>query len=462
LRVVFIQPPNKDVFMCTPLLGVGYLMGYLKNKGVECEYIDGVKTRQSIKEIVEVCRNKTPDLIAVTIMTVFYNNAKKLINALSQLNIPIVIGGAHVSALPVKTLKDLKGDYAIYGEGEKTLYKLVEHLKNKKNDIRKIEGMVYKDNRGNVIKNPPMSLIENLDELPLPAWDLMDPRTYPFAPHGSIAKEYPVAPILTSRGCPFSCDFCSVNVIWRNKYRMRSIENVVDEIEFLVKKYGVKEIHFEDDNLTLTKGRVVKLCKEITRRKLRFIWSCPNGVRIDSLDEETLRFMKRSGCYSLTFGIESGNQEILNNVNKRLNLKVVKRVVDMTKKLGIETRAFFIIGLPGETRRTVEETIDFALSLNLDIAGFFLLALLPGSKIFNEWIKKNGIDMAEIDWTRINKSRGKDPISICNLSSRQICMLYKRAYRKFYLRPHILFRTMGKLRIIQVKWLMKRFLSMTG
>jgi len=349
LRVVFIQPPNKDVFMCTPLLGVGYLMGYLKNKGVECEYIDGVKTRQSIKEIVEVCRNKTPDLIAVTIMTVFYNNAKKLINALSQLNIPIVIGGAHVSALPVKTLKDLKGDYAIYGEGEKTLYKLVEHLKNKKNDIRKIEGMVYKDNRGNVIKNPPMSLIENLDELPLPAWDLMDPRTYPFAPHGSIAKEYPVAPILTSRGCPFSCDFCSVNVIWRNKYRMRSIENVVDEIEFLVKKYGVKEIHFEDDNLTLTKGRGVKLCKEITRRKLRFIWSCPNGVRIDSLDEETLRFMKRSGCYSLTFGIESGNQEILNNVNKRLNLKVVKRVVDMTKKSGIETRAFFIIGLPGST-----------------------------------------------------------------------------------------------------------------
>lgn len=450
--------------MCTPLLGAGYLIGYLRRKGVKCSYIDAIKTRQTIEEIAVICKDDKPDLIAITIMTLFYDNAKSLINRLSPLGIPVVVGGSHVSALPVETLRDTKADYAIYGEGEEVLFELVKFLegggrKDRTNKID-IKGLVYRDYKGNIIRNQPAPLIEDLNGLPFPAWDLMDPRTYPFAPHGSIAKEYPIAPVLTSRGCPFNCDYCSVNVVWRNRYRMRSVKNVVDEIEFLIKNYGVKEIHFEDDNLTITKKRITDICHEITRRKLKFIWSCPNGVRVDSLDKETLNIMKKAGCYSLSFGIESGLQEMLNNVNKKLDLSVAKGVVDITKKLGIETRAFFILGLPEETMKTARKTIDFALSLNLDLAGFFTFVPMPGSNIFNKWVRKNDIDVMKIDWSRMNKSGGKNSISICELSPKQLSTLQKGAYRNFYLRPHIVFRMIMKIRPIQLKWLMKRFFSM--
>lgn len=462
MKVLFIQPPNESVFMCTPMLGVGYLISFLRDNGFECDYIDAVKTKDSISDIVFSCKEKKPDLIAISIMTMFYNNAKELINKLKILNIPIVIGGAHVSALPVYSFEDLNVDYAIYGEGEYPLLGLMELLKSNNisdENLLKINGLVFRENSGLIRKNSPSELISDLDSLSMPAWDLMDPRTYPFAPHGSVAKRFPIASILSSRGCPFNCDYCAVNVMWRGKYRMRSIKNVVDEIEFLVKKYGVKEIHFEDDNLTVSKSRIIELCDEIVNRKLGIVWACPNGVRIDTLDLEILKKMKASGCYSLSFGIESGSQKILDGVNKRLDLRIVKHIVDLTTRVGIETRAFFILGLPGETLETINETVEFALELNLEVAGFFILTPLPGTKVFSDWLNRTGFSLADLDWDRLNKSSGKDPISVCDLSSDELSLQYKKAFRRFYLRPKIMWKTMLKVKPLQIKHLFKRFLS---
>ena len=230
----------------------------------------------------------------------------------------------------------------------------------------------------------------------------MNPSTYSTAPHGTIVKDFPVAPVLSSRGCPYNCDYCAVNSIWKRKYRTRSIENIVDEIELLIKRYGVKEIHFEDDNLTLNRQRVIELCDEIKRRNLKFSWACPNGIRIDTLDEKLLKRMKESGCYSISFGIESGSQKVLDDVHKRLDLKIVPGVVRTARKVGIETKGFFIVGFPTDTEETIRQTVEFAKSLPLDVAAFFVCMPLPGSKLFEDWLRKVKLKAEEVDWNQIN------------------------------------------------------------
>jgi len=267
------------------------------------------------------------------------------------------------------------------------------------------------------------------------------------APHGAFVKKFPVAPIITTRGCPFNCSFCASKCMWMQKLRFRNPIRVVDEIELLNKQYGVKEFHFEDDNFTANKNHAMKVCQEIIRRNLDIVWACPNGVRIDTLDEQLLRIMKKSGCYLLAFGIETGSQEIADNMNKHLDLSKVPEKLKMVRDAGIETWGFFIIGLPGDNVKTISKTIDFAVSNAFRRAQFCIFTPLPGSEIFSKMENK------DYDWDKFNFFN----TAYCtSLQEKEIQELHKKAFRKFYLRPSIIFGLIRNLKLRQVKWLLKR------
>lgn len=435
MKIILLQP-TYDSHIVHPPLGLGYLAAVLEKKKHQVEIFDGTLLKATTEDFLAKIVDFQPDLIGVTIMARGHLIVQNLIkNIKNEFNIPLVIGGPQVTAYPEKMIEYFDTDFACVGEGEETIIELMAALKNKKG-FRRILGLVYHGKKGEIKRNPDRPLIKDLDKIPFPAWHLMPPDKYWMVPILSPAKGYPVAPIVTSRGCPFNCAFCASNVTWRRIFRTRSPKNTVDEIEMLVKEYGVKEIHITDDNFTLIKERAEKVCDEIIKRKLAISWQCPNGVRADRLDEPLLYKMKKAGCYSVGLGVESGNQKILEGVNKNLDLGIFENVLKMLKKIGIRAYGFFILGLPGETRRTAQDTIDFAVNHPFDRAWFNILTPIPGSRIFNDYLGQKRITFDEIDWTEMdgNKASYKTAIPLKELEE-----LQKKALKRFYYRPKIIF-----------------------
>jgi len=224
-------------------------------------------------------------------------------------------------------------------------------------------------------------------------------------------------------------------------------------MELLHKKHGIQEFHFEDDNFTANKPHALSICREIRRRKLNIVWACPNGVRINCLDQELLEEMKASGCYLLAFGIESGSQRILNRANKNLKLSLVPKIIKMAKKIGIQTWGFFIIGLPGETANSAEKTIKFARELPLDRAQFCKFVPLPGTKVFEDWLSNR--KLKDLPWENFSFF-GDSIYSTKSLSNIQLSYFQKKAFRAFYFRPKTLIKTIFLVKPKQAKWLLLR------
>ncbi|MBU1290167.1 B12-binding domain-containing radical SAM protein [Patescibacteria group bacterium] len=447
MKIILVSP-SFNVHTIAPPLGLGYIASVLLDNGHQVEILDPSRKKLSLDDVAEIIISANPDVLGLSILTSRYNASKELIAKVKEKSpqIKTIVGGAHISALPEISVKDIKADYGAIGEGEYILLELLEHLQGKRK-LEDILGLVYWQNE--IIKiNPRRPNIENLDSIPFPAWHLMDPREYPPMPHQFFFKKYPVAPIMTTRGCPHLCSFCAAESIWGRKYRTRSVKNIVDEIELLVTKYGVKEIHIEDDNFTLIKKHALDVCNEIIRRKLNIVWKCPNGVRADSLDEELLAKMKESGCYQLAFGIESGNQEILNSVNKRLDLKIIPGAVKRAKAAGLEVHGFFMIGFPGETYQTAMDTIKFSRSIGLDVANYATLAYLPGSAVFKEWIKNKKTE--SMDWGSFNYYTPQDTVG---LTADQLKKIQRKALLRFYFSPKVLISHLLKLKLKQIPYL---------
>jgi len=439
--------PKFETHIITPPLGLGYLAATLLKEGHEVILLDCVLKNIDIEKFRQILKNEKPDVVGVNAMTTYYSSAKKYVTEAKKQGITTVMGGPHSTALPKETLEDSGADFILIGEAEKSFPNLLNSLEKKKN-LMSVKGICFKKNN-KIIMTPEEDLIQNLDELPLPSWNMMNPNDYPIAPHGAFLKRFPCAPIITTRGCSFNCTFCASKCTWRQKLRFRDPKKVVDEIEMLNKKFGVKEFHFEDDNFTLKREHALEVCKEIIRRKLDIVWACPNGVRIDRLDEELLKWMKKSGCYLLAFGLESGDQKILNTATKNLDLSQVSKALRMVKKIGIQTWGFFILGLPGETMESALKTIKFARNNEFDRAQFCIFTPLPGSEIFEKWT----IDKKNLNWNDFNFF---NIVYTDKLSEEQLRKLHKRAFREFYLRPKIFFNLLRDLKLKQIKWLAKR------
>lgn len=439
-----------------PPLGLGYIASSLLANGHQVEILDCLKKNIKPPAVISIIKDKKPDIIGITIFSLFFNEARDTIGMIKDnFDIPVIAGGPHVSALPEQTLKECKADFTVIGEGEMTTVELVNAISSSVRDFKTIKGIGYREDGGVVTINGKRNLVENLDTIPFPAWGLIKPEAYPPITHGTFYKRFPIAPIITTRGCPFSCTFCASNKIWGRTLRKRSSQNVVDEMEFLVKMHGIREFHFEDDNLTASKEHIIGICREILHRRLDIVWSCPNGVRVDCLDRERLKIMKESGCYMLAIGIESGDQGILNKAQKRLDLSEIPGIISMIKEFDIEVMGFFILGLPSETAETARKTIELAKSLPIDFAKFHNFTPLPGTPVFDEWCRSQ---KGDINWGNINLF-GKAVYSTEYLSSKELTKLQKQAHREFYLRPSILIKSIFRIKPRQIRWLASRFLK---
>jgi radical SAM superfamily enzyme YgiQ (UPF0313 family) len=351
--------------------------------------------------------------------------------------------------LPYQTLKDSQADFVVCGEGEKALLQIVKaNFKPSR-----ITG-VYSPKNINKVKNTPFPLkaeaFTNLNKLPFPDWEQLDPNTYPLAPHGAIAKNFPIGIIMTTRGCPYMCAFCASQKFYDRRIRFRTISNVMSEVKYLIKNYHIKEIHFEDDNLTLKREHVEKLCRALIKNRINISWACPNGIRADRVDEKLLRLMKKAGCYFVAFGIESANPQILKNIHKLETIETITKAIGLTNKVGIESQGFFIFGLPGETKETIQENIDFAKKSKLSRAQFMILDIIPGSEL---WYTLAG--KFKPNW---KKDSYKEPEWLPEgLTKKDLMDAQSRAFREFYLRPVTLYRFLRFVKPNQVRFLFQRF-----
>jgi anaerobic magnesium-protoporphyrin IX monomethyl ester cyclase len=324
----------------------------------------------------------------------------------------------------------------VRGEGEETLLELVEKISGKgfkREVMQQIKGISFRIGKTK-IHNEPRPFCDNLDSFPFPARHLLPMSKY----HYFGARKYPITNIITSRGCPYNCSYCNKNIAG-HKFRPRSVENIMAEIDYLVKEMGIREIHISDDTFTLDRARVHRLCKEIASRKYDLAFYPHNGVRVDTVDIDLLKDMKDAGFYSMVFGVESGNQQILNNIHKCITLDQVRTAYRLSKKLGFETWGFFIIGLNGETRKTALDTIRFAKELDPDVAKFQILVPYPGTQDY-ERLKGRMLVSKWSDYLFYGGSSFEPE----NMSTEELNSLFKLAYRSFYLRPKAIWRALKK------------------
>jgi anaerobic magnesium-protoporphyrin IX monomethyl ester cyclase len=365
------------------------------------EEIDATKYRQGFKkeEITARIKHWSPDVVGINIpFSGWWKPAYEVASIVKSIgtNIITVLSGLHPSARPAECLSHPNIDYVIIGEAERTMQELAQELEHgNTKDHKKIRGLGYIKNEETII-TPARPPIQDLDSLPFPARHLLPMQTYfdairEIPLRGEITK--PWTTMITSRGCPFNCVFCSIHTVMGYKWRGRSPENVVDEIEQLVHTYHIKQMDFGDENMTLDRERMGNICDLIVKRRLDIDWFTPNGVRADTLDEKLLTKMKKSGCKKIRVAPESGVQRVVNQViKKNLDLKSVERAVVLCKKVGIKVGCFFVIGLIGETKEDIKKTINFAYKLRRLGADSFIFSIampMYGTELY-EQAKRGG------------------------------------------------------------------------
>ena len=363
-------------------LGILYIASYLEDKGYNVKLIDAeqylLTQNETVEEVRKIKTQYENCYIGITSSTVSFNNASLLAQNLKN-NFPdikIILGGVHVTSLPEHAMNCGYFDYGIIGEGEISIYELIDTLE-KRGDISLVKGIVYREDN-KLVYTQKRELVKNLDEFPFPARHLLKNITK-YVPGLSDYKTLPVTNIITSRGCPGMCTFCS-NAVFGRTYRSRSAQNIFEEIRDVIKTYKMKEIHFIDDTFLLNKKRVYEVFDLCQKNKLKFSWSCYS--RIDNVDYKFLKFLKENGCWRISFGIESGDKQVLKDIKKNITLDGANEIITACNKLGIKTTGLFMIGHPTDTIKSINNTINFALKIPFSDAACCVSTPLPGSEQF--------------------------------------------------------------------------------
>lgn len=393
MKILLLHPPTSSHHP-EPPLGIGYLGAVLKSLGHQVRILDmeplGIDFRMLPKRIGDI----SPDVVGVSFMTSQYSYAMKCFAA-SRSTAPdavTVAGGVHTSALPLDVMKNADIDFAVLGEGETTLSELVESLGGGQSAWGKIPGLVYRID-GQPVVNPPRGLRGNLDEIPMPLWEELGRAKYKDIPTG-IGKEVDVFPLITGRGCPNDCNFCASGVIFHRMLRMRSPGNVFHEMEVLHDRFEARHFNFLDDTLTIGKKNLIQLCEMIIRAKWDIEWRCT--ARVDTVDLELLKTMKRAGCRMVTYGVESGDSRILRNIRKNIDLAQVRDAFRLTREANLQSMGLFMVGNLGENRESVQNTIDFIETLEADFVSCSILTPYPGTEIYE--IAKSKGWLRGADW----------------------------------------------------------------
>jgi len=447
VKKVLLVSPHKVSYRgykedLTPVLGLAYIAAVLEQQGFEVKILDIaaedfyhveelgddiIRIGIGYDEIEKRIRSFAPDTLGVSCL--ISNQSEEMVR-LCELtkridrNIITIVGGEHPSALPEETLSNECIDFVVIGEGEYTTRDLLNHIANG-TDYSSLDGFAYRDD-GRIAVNPKTLFIENLDELPLPARHLLPMETY-FRinlPQTGTSWRSPNTSIMTSRGCSARCIFCATSKFWGNRHRVRSIDKVLDEMEILVKKYGVRELQFIDDNLTLEKDRAMEIFQGMINRKLNLVWNTPQGIALWSIDEEVLKKMKESGCYEITFAVESGDDRVLKEIiRKPVRLETIEPLVKIARNLGFITKGYFVVGFPGETLQNMEKTFAFAKALSFDAAGIFIATPLPGTELYRLCNEK-GYLKKDFSFLRATYARGN--IDTPDFTSDQVEKLVSR------------------------------------
>jgi radical SAM superfamily enzyme YgiQ (UPF0313 family) len=426
-------------------VGLGYLATALRAKGFSnLSIVDCIKEDLQLQAFVKHIEELSPRILGFQCFSsdvAWVREAMELIRRKLPETI-LLAGGPHVSAVKEDIFQDLpEADYFVAGEAEPGLPMLADRLINNADiELRDIPGLIWIES-GNLLSNP-RTFVEDLDGLGFPAWDLMPPDTYPDSPQGAFYMQYPIAPIATTRGCPYRCAFCGSPVNMGNRLRLRSLDHVFQEMELLYHRYGVREFHFIDDMFNHSKSRVIEFCQRLEEKDWGVSYSFPNGLRLNTLDEETLGWMKRTGAYSFTVGIESGSQRILDLMNKKLTVELIREKVELIHRAGLAPSGFFLLGFPGETIQEMRMTLDLAKSLPLKRAHFSNFLPLPGSEATRRLLESGEIDRP--DWRRLCYS--ETPYAPQGISREELKAFQRRAFLEFHLRPKALFKTLAEIK----------------
>ena len=435
LYVTLVNPPYRtrlNQHPPFPPLGIGYLAAVLEKNNFQVEIVDCQASRYTFEDYKREIAKRKPDIVGVTAPTRLYNSAKEIIRISKEIhpNTVTLLGGSHVTFWNEKALQECPQlDVVVRKEGEYTLLELAQLLEADK-DISGVAGTTQRQGDG-FIFNVDRPYIENLDELPFPArhlWDL-----------DAIRKEEDMFYLITTRGCTAWCNFCAAVRMFGQRYRMRSVQNVVDELEFLHKTYNAENFTFCDDAFTVDMKRTEELCEEINKRNLKIKWNM--GTRVDRVSKELLQKMKDAGCISMWCGLESATQEVLNDMHKGISTDQTRRALKWVRELGLKPTPNVLLGYPGETVKSALNSIKFAEEVSPDDIAYYNVATpYPGTPLYDEVMKNSWVRNTNFDDYDATQPIFETP----QLSIQDLQALYDYAFKSFYTRPRYVLRMWRK------------------
>lgn len=451
MRILIVNPPSIEgikyvregrceqrsssfQYMMVPI-SLPSIAALLIKNGYDVKILDCIADSLTDDDVLKATGDFNPELFILNTSTPTFENDIKIIKRIKEKfgNIHLTAIGIHVTVLPEESLRLSKLDSVIRREPELTALALADCIKTR-GDLSLVEGISFKSEK-EITNNPERTFCDNLNELPFPARNLLNNNKYTLP---VINRPYTL--VISSRGCPYQCIFCTASLYYGSKLRLRSPENILAEIDEVVKKYKVKDITMWSDTFTLNRQFVVDICQGIIDKKFDIQWTC--NSRVDKVDPELLALMKKSGCIGISYGIESGVQEILDNIKKDITLKQIRDAFKWTNEAGIETLAHVIFGLPGETKETIKETVRFVKGINPDYAQFYCAIPFPGTE-FHRMAKQNGW-LTDEKWSMYEINRAM--ISTPKLPVEELRKARLRAFLSFYLRPSYIIKRLGKLK----------------
>ena len=437
-KVALINPVQSAKYPQPPM-GLAIIAAVLERQGYQVAVVDANALGLQPEDIVPMVTDA--NVIGLTAMTPTVSTATSIAHHLKQGNpdLTIILGGAHATLLPEETLAAAPEiDIIIRGEGEQTIIDLLQALEYKQ-PLDEVLGISYRKD-GKTVSTQERSTSVDLDSLPFLAYHLLPMQRYkPHPPHG---RALPFAAIITSRGCPYKCSFCSK--VFGSKFRGQSPEKVVDEVAYYKDRFGVKELAFYDDVFTLDKKRAYAIADNIIKRGLKICWTCE--TRVNLVDKDLLSHIKQAGCYAVAYGIESASPEILDTLNKGITIDEVEEAIRITREVGLQTIGYFMLSSPGESPETISKTIEFAKKLKLDFAQFAITIPFPGTQLYNLYLKGREDNVSWANFIYGGTGNKITPVFESDeLSRAELQYWVRRAYKEFYLRPSYFWQRARKI-----------------
>jgi anaerobic magnesium-protoporphyrin IX monomethyl ester cyclase len=429
LNIALVNPPQYTRYPQPPL-GLALIAAVLEKAGYKVTLLDANALNLQPEDVPSLISGA--DVVGLTAMTPTIFTAFRIAHFIKQSNpdLKIIMGGAHATMLPEETMNSTSDiDIIIRGEGEESIFEVLHALESKQS-IENIAGITFRKN-ADIMSTSSRTSCVNMDTLPFPAYHLLPRSKYrPHPPHGISS---PFAAVVTSRGCPYHCAYCS-KPVFGSTFRSQSPDKVVDELKYLKERFSVKEVAFYDDSFTLDKKRVHSICDKIVSSKVKISWTCE--TRVNLVDRELLLHMKRAGCYAIAYGIESAAPEVIKMLHKDTTIPQVEEAVRLSREMGLQVVGYFMIGSPSETPDTIRQTIGFAKKLKVDFAQFAVTTPFPGTELYDMYMRERQDKIPWDSFVYAGTDNSTTPVFESDKLSRADLKIWlKKAYREFYLRP---------------------------